>query len=202
VVLRLRFQPPPPRTEHADFLYSALLPAWRQGLCDLSSRECFRLGLQSQDLRHILQPLQSSPCRISSDSGLADYRAFLSLRPCLPFRQKSCDAAGFLRSLGITPVRRYFEPIRHRLAFSRFPGVSGYAAYLPPPISRWVEDGLSSCSTCPCHRAAPTAPPECHAASVNPDVVSQLKMNTVEQVRNFLLSRGLTVNWILGGEGA
>lgn len=35
----------------------------------------------------------------------------------------------------------------------------------------------------------------------NPDVVSQLKVNAVEQVRNFLSSRGLTVNWVLGGEG-
>jgi hypothetical protein len=36
----------------------------------------------------------------------------------------------------------------------------------------------------------------------SPDVTSQLKINAVEQVRNFLSSRGLTVNWILGGEGA
>lgn len=36
----------------------------------------------------------------------------------------------------------------------------------------------------------------------NPDVVSQLKINLVEQVRNFLSSQGLTVNWILGGTGA
>ena len=36
----------------------------------------------------------------------------------------------------------------------------------------------------------------------SPDVVAQLKVNAVEQVRSFLSSRGLTVNWILGGEGA
>jgi hypothetical protein len=36
----------------------------------------------------------------------------------------------------------------------------------------------------------------------NPDVVSQLKINAVEQVRSYLSSRGLTVNWILGGTGA
>jgi len=35
----------------------------------------------------------------------------------------------------------------------------------------------------------------------SPDVVAQLKINAVEQVRNFMSSRGLTVNWILGGEG-
>lgn len=36
----------------------------------------------------------------------------------------------------------------------------------------------------------------------NPEVTSQLKVNEIEQVRNFMSSRGLTVNWILGGEGA
>ncbi|MFH1421461.1 MAG: hypothetical protein ABIH42_01910 [Planctomycetota bacterium] len=36
----------------------------------------------------------------------------------------------------------------------------------------------------------------------NPDIVSQLKVNEIEHVRNFLSNRGLTVNWILGGEGA
>ena len=36
-----------------------------------------------------------------------------------------------------------------------------------PPISRRDEEGFSSCSTCPCHRAAPTTPPECLAASVS-----------------------------------
>jgi hypothetical protein len=36
----------------------------------------------------------------------------------------------------------------------------------------------------------------------SPDVVAQLKINAAEQVRSFMASRGLTVNWILGGEGA
>ena len=43
-----------------------------------------------------------------------------------------------------------------------------YTAYPAPPISRWDEDGFSSCSTCPCHRATPTTPPECHDVSVSP----------------------------------
>ncbi len=30
------------------------------------------------------------------------------------------------------------------------------------------EEGFSSCSICPCHRAVPTTPPECHVASVSP----------------------------------
>ena len=36
-----------------------------------------------------------------------------------------------------------------------------------PSISRRDEDGFSSCSTCPCHRAAPTTPPEWIAASAS-----------------------------------
>jgi hypothetical protein len=36
----------------------------------------------------------------------------------------------------------------------------------------------------------------------NPEVAAQLKINAVEQVRNLLSSKKLTVNWILGGEGA
>jgi HNH endonuclease len=36
----------------------------------------------------------------------------------------------------------------------------------------------------------------------SPDIVGQLKINSAEQVRTFLASRGLTVNWILGGDGA
>ena len=36
-----------------------------------------------------------------------------------------------------------------------------------PPISRRDEEGFSSCSVHPCHRAVATAPPECPAASVS-----------------------------------
>ena len=73
-----------------------------------------------------------------------------------------------LRSAGVAPPPRYFGPIRHRLAVGRFPVVSGYTAYPAPPISRWGEEGFSSCSTCPCHRAVPTTPPERPVASVSP----------------------------------
>src|SRR5580700_2156169 len=90
------------------------------------------------------------------------------ISPLPPVLAKTCCAARPLRSMGVTPLPRYYEPNRHRLAVSRFPGVSGYTAYPAPPISRWGEDGFSSCSTCPCHRAAPTTPPECHNVSVSP----------------------------------
>jgi hypothetical protein len=39
-----------------------------------------------------------------------------------------------------------------------FPVDAGYTANLAPPISRWGEDGFSSCSTRPCHRAVPNHP--------------------------------------------
>ena len=48
-----------------------------------------------------------------------------------------------------------------------FPVLAGYTIYLAPPISRWDEDGFSSCSACPCHRATPTTPPKRHTASVS-----------------------------------
>ena len=43
------------------------------------------------------------------------------------------------RSTDITPLPRSCGPIRHPLAFSRFPGVTGDTAYLAPAISRRDE---------------------------------------------------------------
>ena len=67
--------------------------------------------------------------------------------------------AGPLRSTGVIPLHRYYGPVRHPLAFDRFPGVAGYAIYLGPAISRRGEEGFSSCSACPCHRAVASTPP-------------------------------------------
>src|ERR1700692_363680 len=36
------------------------------------------------------------------------------------------QTAGLLRSTDITPLLRYYEPIRHPLAVPRFPGFAGY----------------------------------------------------------------------------
>ena len=84
----------------------------------------------------------------------------MSLRPCLPCCRRNCETAGPLRSAGVTPLPRYYGPIRHPLAFGRLPGVSGYTAYLAPAVSRRDEEGFSSCLACPCPRAAATTPPE------------------------------------------
>jgi len=67
--------------------------------------------------------------------------------------------AGPLRSADIAPLHRYCGPSRHPLVFGRLPGFAGYTAYLAPAISRWDEEGFSSCSACPCHRAVASTPP-------------------------------------------
>ena len=70
-----------------------------------------------------------------------------------------------LRSTGVTPLRRYYQPLRHPLVFGQLPGVAGYMAYLAPPLSRRDEEGFSSGSTCPGYRAVAPTPPEGPAAS-------------------------------------
>ena len=121
-----------------------------------------------QHLLRTIPPLPSSPSCISSVSGLADCRAFLSDAPASHHCQRNYETAGSLRSLGVTPVHRYCKPFRHLLAFLPFPGSAGYRSDLLQSISLWDEEGFSSCVTCPCHRAAPTTPPERHVASVSP----------------------------------
>src|SRR5579859_5287749 len=112
------------------------------------------------------------------------------ISPLPPVLAKTCCAARPLRSMGVTPLLRYYEPNRHRLAVSRFPGVSGYTAYPAPPISRWGGDGFSSCSTCPCHRAAPTTPPECRDVLVSPRHAMLPSPDTRGLgLRSFILSR-------------
>ena len=118
-----------------------------------------------------LRPLPSSPGRIPPDFGSCRLLGVLSGAPASPTVLGDCLAAGLLRSPDITPVLRYYEPIRHRLAVSHFPGFAGYRTYPAPPISRWDEDGFSSCLACPGHRsghrAIPNTPPECLIASVS-----------------------------------
>ena len=82
------------------------------------------------------------------------------ISPLPPMLTKTTCAVRSLRSTGVTRLHHYYEPRRHRLVFDRFPGAAGYTTYLAPPISRWDEDGFSSCLACPCHRAVPTTPPE------------------------------------------
>ncbi len=121
----------------------------------------------------------SCPSRSSATTAAFALMYRLLLRSCklmgvfvispLPsFLLESLPTAGPLRSTAVTPLRRYCGPLRHPLVFHRFPGFASYTASLLPPLSWRDEEGFSSCSTCPCHRAVPTTPPECHVASVSP----------------------------------
>ena len=115
----------------------------------------------------LIRPPPSSLCHIPPDLRSCRLLGVFVIRPCLPYRHGNCGAAGLLGSPNITSVLRYYEPIHHRLAVSHFPGLTGYMTYPAPPISRWGEDGFSSCSACSCHRAVPNTPPECLIASVS-----------------------------------
>jgi len=75
--------------------------------------------------------------------------------------------AGPRRSADITPLHCYSGPSRHPLVFGRLPGFAGYTAYLAPTISRRDEEGFSSCSACPCHRAVTSTPPRWTSVSVS-----------------------------------
>ena len=125
-----------------------------------SRLEVLSILIFHQHLLHTRQSLPSSSSCISSGSGLADCRAFLSDAPASHHCQRNYETAGSLRSLGVTPVHRYCKPFRHLLAFLPFPGSAGYRSDLLQSISLWDEEGFSSCSTCPCHRAVPTNPAE------------------------------------------
>src|SRR5262245_34824826 len=79
----------------------------------------------------------------------------------LPSRLKeTLQTEGPLCSADVTPLRRSYGPIRHPLAVDRFPGLAGYTIYPAPVISHRDEEGFSSCSACPCHRAVASTPPK------------------------------------------
>ncbi len=80
------------------------------------------------------------------------------MHPCLPLLAPTLCAARFLRSTGVTLLHHYYKPSRHRLVCYRRPGCAGYTVAPAPSISRWDQDGFSSCSACPGHRAAPNHP--------------------------------------------
>ena len=50
------------------------------------------------------------------------------ISPLPPLLLESLQTAGPLRSADITPLPRYYGPLRHPLVFHRFPRVSGYTA--------------------------------------------------------------------------
>src|SRR5215470_13008976 len=78
--------------------------------------------------------------------------------PLPPVLSEELRTAGPLRSAGITPLPRYYEPLRHPLVVGRLPGVAGYTAYPASALSGWDEEGFSSCSMCPGRRAVANHP--------------------------------------------
>ena len=155
-----------------------------------SQLEVLSSRISHQQLLHTRHSLPSSSSCISSGSGLADCRAFLSDAPASHHCQRNYKTVGSLRSLGVTPVHRYCKPFRHLLAFLPFPGLAGYRSDLLQSISPWDEEGFSSCSTCPCHRAVPTTPPECHVASVSPRHACCLRPEAGGSASGSILFRG------------
>jgi len=148
----------------------ALRPRWPQrSLRQLLERHhsagpADRLRAASPTCRHArtvpktARPLQPSPCGISSAAAPADRWAPLSSHPCLTAWSEEAQTAGSLCSTDIAPRHHYYGPFRRPLLFARLPGLAGYTDFPAPPFSRREEEGFSSCSARPCHRAAATTP--------------------------------------------
>ena len=76
------------------------------------------------------------------------------LSPCQTLSLVGCS----LCSAGVTPLHRSYGPIRHPLAFDRFPGLAGYTIYLAPVIFAPGRGGLRQLlgvSLSPCCRFHP-----------------------------------------------
>src|SRR5260370_13408217 len=87
------------------------------------------------------------------------------ISPLPSFLLESLQTAGPLRSTAITLLRSYCGPLRHTLAFHRFPWLASYTASLLLPLSSRDEEGFSRCLTCPVRLPVPTTPPQCHVVS-------------------------------------
>ena len=125
----------------------------------------------------LLHRFQPKPLRCRQDVSAFALTYSLRLRSCRvmgafvispsPSRLKeTLQTAGPPRSTGVTPLRRYYGPVRHPHAFGRFPGLTGYTTYLAPMISQPGREGFTNHSMCPCHRAVASTPPRWDAASV------------------------------------
>ena len=148
-----RFQPPPRRTQHADFPHCALLFASPQGLWGLSCRSGFRRwsnhSVAIEQLQSLVQPSPTPPRPAEAlsvpgshmDVQSPELPGRLSLRldvysppQVLQIDGRICHlvlaflvVGDFTNSRapslrGRYPPHRYYEPIRHPLAFDRLPG--------------------------------------------------------------------------------
>ena len=133
-----RFQPPPRRTQHADFPHCALLFASPQGLWGPLS---LRLDVYSPP--QVLQ-IDGRLCHL--------VLAFLVVGDFTNSRAPSLHG----RYPASTLLRTHPSPSRLR-STSRLSRLYDRPA---PAISRRDEEGFSSCSACPCHRAVASTPPK------------------------------------------
>ena len=124
----------------------------------------------------------------TAKSGITTQLSGLLLRRNLHPLGKCCYGLQH-RSTDITPLQRYRGPIRHPLAVRPLPRITGYSLDMAPPLSRWGEEGFSSRSTCPRHRAVALTPPERPAASARCDGPCCLRLSTVR-----LGLRGLSIS--------
>jgi hypothetical protein len=99
------------------------------------------------------------------------------------------SASGTSTRLNTSLPSAHCGPIRHPLAVRPLPRVPGYSLDMAPPLSRWGEEGFSSRSTCPGHRAVAITPPECPAASASCAEPCCLRLSTVR-----LGLRGLSIS--------
>ena len=84
----------------------------------------------------------------------------LSWRPCLPCWPEEHEQQGPFAPAALPAFLATPDPSATVSSSAAFPGVPGYTAYPAPPISRWDEDGFSSCSTCPVSPCCPYHPAE------------------------------------------
>ena len=103
---------------------------------------------------------------------------------------KTSDAARSLRSTGVTPLRRYYGPGRHRLVFSRFPGGAGYTTDL---LHR-CRGGTRTVSPVARHALVTvlplTTPPEWQAASSARDLSCCLRPEGEGSASGIIFCRG------------
>ena len=80
------------------------------------------------------------------------------ISPLPPLLSEELQAAGSLRSTGVTPLPRYYKPHRHPLVFDRLPGVSGYTAYLAAANFSTGRGGLLQLRDASCVTVLPLPP--------------------------------------------
>jgi len=118
-------------------------------------------------------PADSTLCRFSLHFGVYSSSQVLQINgrlyqvaPASHHCRRSYEQQGPLAPRALLRFIATTGPTATVSSSTDFPVDAGYTIYLAPPISRRDEDGFSSCLALPCHRAAPTTPPERIDASV------------------------------------